>query len=176
MSPIATEAASRPAAEPIARHFGKYRGLVTDNQDPSSLGRIRARVPEVLGGVETGWALPCVPFAGDNIGMFTVPPASAGVWIEFEAGDVSRPIWSGCWWGDGQIPDQVAVEVKVIKTESGHTITLDDTDGSAKVEIVDADGGKVVLDQSGIEISKGGKKVVLSQSSVSINDGALEVL
>ena len=42
------------------RFFGKYRGLVTDNQDPLSLGRIRAKVPELLGDVETGWALPAL--------------------------------------------------------------------------------------------------------------------
>ena len=40
------------------RHYGKYRGIVTDNQDSKHLGRLKARVPEVLANVETGWALP----------------------------------------------------------------------------------------------------------------------
>lgn len=158
------------------RHYGKHRGIVTDNQDPSNLGRLRARVPEVLGDVETGWALPCVPYAGDGEGLFTVPSVGAGVWIEFEAGDVSRPIWTGCWWGDGQLPNQAAPTVKLLKTASGHTILLDDTSGSEKVEITDKNGAKIVMDQSGVEVSKGSQKVKLTQSSVTVNDGALEVM
>lgn len=88
-----------------SRFYGKYRGIVTDNDDPENLGRIRARVPEVLQDVISGWALPCTPYAGSGTGQFTVPPLDAGVWIEFEAGDVSRPIWSGCWWGAGELPE-----------------------------------------------------------------------
>jgi uncharacterized protein involved in type VI secretion and phage assembly len=156
-------------------HYGKYRGIVTDNEDEKNLGRLKARVPEVLGDVETGWALPAVPFAGDGIGLFTVPPPDSGVWFEFEAGDVSRPIWSGCWWGDGQLPNQATPAIRALKTVSGHTITLDDTDGSEKVEVTDKNGAKIVMDKSGVEISKGGQKVKLSQNSVTVNDGALEV-
>jgi uncharacterized protein involved in type VI secretion and phage assembly len=162
--------------EPRSRYYGKYRGIVTNNRDPKNLGRIKARVPEVLGEVETGWALPCVPYAGNGVGLFTVPPPSAGVWIEFEAGDVSRPIWSGCWWGNGQLPNQATPTIKVLKTASGHTITLDDSGGSEKVEITDKNGAKIVMDQSGIELSKGRQKVKLTQSSVTVNDGALEVM
>jgi uncharacterized protein involved in type VI secretion and phage assembly len=156
-------------------HYGRYRGIVTDNEDEKNLGRLKARVPEVLGNVETGWALPAAPFAGDGVGLFSVPPPGSGVWIEFEAGDVSRPIWSGCWWADGQLPDQATPAIRVLKTVSGHTITLDDTDGSEKVEVTDKNGAKIVMDQSGVEISKGGQKVKLSQNSVIVNDGALEV-
>jgi len=156
-------------------HYGKYRGIVTNNEDEKNLGRIKASVSEVLDDVETGWAWPSAPFAGDGIGLFTVPPPGSGVWIEFESGDVSRPVWSGCWWGEGQLPNQATPAVKVLKTVSGHTVTLDDTDGSEKIEITDKNGAKIVLDQSGVEISKGGENMKLSQSSVTINDGALEV-
>src|SRR4029077_6388708 len=86
------------------RFYGKYRGLVTDNQDPMQIGRIQASVPEVLGEVRTGWALPWAPYAGTSSGFYAIPPVGAGVWIEFEAGDPSRPIWSGAWWGTGEVP------------------------------------------------------------------------
>ena len=157
------------------RYYGKYRGTVEDNQDPNNRGRLKAQVPGVLTDVTSSWANPSSPFAGDGIGLFTVPPVGAGVWIEFEDGDVSHPIWSGCWWGDGQLPNQATPDIRVIKTVSGHTITLDDTDGSEKIEITDKDGGKIVMDQSGIEINKGSQKIKLSTSSVTVNDGALEV-
>ena len=72
------------------RFFGPYRGIVTDNDDPSGLMRIKARVPEIFGELETPWALPCVP-----PGVRSVPEIGTLVWIEFEAGDPSRPIWMG---------------------------------------------------------------------------------
>lgn len=171
MEPFASDASAAPAAD---RFFGKYRGEVTDDQDPRDQGRLRARVPEVLGDEETGWALPCAPYGGDGIGFFAVPPPGSRVWIEFEAGDPSRPVWSGCWWLEGQVPAGAKPEQRVWKTVSGHTITLDD-DGE-RIEITDAGGATVVLDASGVEIAKGGQKVKVSDGSVSVNDGALEVV
>jgi uncharacterized protein involved in type VI secretion and phage assembly len=158
------------------RHYGKYRGIVEkNNDDEKHMGRIKARVPEVLGDVVTGWALPCAPYAGDGMGLFVIPPEGAGVWIEFEAGDASRPIWSGCWWKEGTLPQKATYAIKVLKTAAGHTITLDDTGGAEKVEITDKDGAKIVMKSSGIEISKGTQTVELSSGSVRVNGGALEV-
>jgi uncharacterized protein involved in type VI secretion and phage assembly len=116
-------------------YFGKYRGIVSDNKDPKNLGRIRAKVPEVLGDVESGLALPCSPYAGKGLGFFTLPPIGSGVWIEFEAGDVSRPIWSGCWWGEDQLPkDETGKNAepdnKILRSDSGMIVSLDDKAGS----------------------------------------------
>ena len=86
------------------RFYGKYRGLVAINVDPLGQGRLKAIVPEVLGVVPSSWALPCTPYAGTLAGLFTVPMVGTGVWIEFEAGDVTRPVWTGCWWGSAQVP------------------------------------------------------------------------
>lgn len=82
------------------RYVGKYRGYVHDVNDPQNCGRIRAIVPRLLGEqTPTGWALPAAPYAGPNQGFFAVPEPGAGVWIEFEEGDLSKPIWTGAWWG-----------------------------------------------------------------------------
>ena len=82
-----------------ASFFGKYRGVVTDNKDPLMIGRVRARVPDVMGDGESGWAMPCAPFGGAAAGLLRLPTVGAGVWIEFEHGDPDYPIWAGCWWG-----------------------------------------------------------------------------
>src|SRR5919106_1890255 len=81
--------------------FGKYEGQVTAVDDPLEIGRIRAIVPEVLGrDVELGWALPSTPFGGGkDRGVLFLPEVGDTVWIEFAAGDISRPIWSGTFWG-----------------------------------------------------------------------------
>ena len=86
---------------------------------------------------------------------------------------MSRPIWTGCYWRDGELPETAAPAVKVIHTKSGHEIILDDDAGS--VTIRDANDGTVTLDSSGITLERGGKKVVVSDAGVSVNDGALEV-
>lgn len=114
------------------RFYGKYRGLVTINVDPLNLGRLKAIVPEVLGEIPSSWALPCAPYAGTGAGFFAVPPIGAGVWIEFEAGDVSRPIWTGCWWATGEVPmDEKGIPAqapttKVFRTEFGLLMAYDD--------------------------------------------------
>jgi hypothetical protein len=148
------------------RFFGKYRGLVTNNQDPSSLGRIRAKVPELLGDVETGWALPALPYSGDGVGVYTVPAVDAGVWIEFESGDVSRPIWSGCWWGSGQLPkDETGAATtparKIIRTEEGLLLALDD--GGKTITLSDANGNNLIkfeVQQGQIKMQATAKVVV----------------
>ena len=53
--------------------YGKYRGIVSDNQDPQMLGRIRARIPDLTGDDECGWAMPCAPFGGSQTGFFAIP-------------------------------------------------------------------------------------------------------
>ena len=99
------------------RYFGKYRGVVVD-VDASTM-RVKASVPAVLGGVSSGWAAPCVPYAGPQVGFLMLPDVGSGVWIEFEAGDVSFPIWTGCYWNSGDIPSAAATTLKTIITAAG---------------------------------------------------------
>lgn len=157
-------------------YYGKYRGFVTDNRDPQGKGRIRARVVDVKGDHETTWALPCVPYAGKGIGWFMLPPVNARVWVEFENGHWDNPIWSGCFWDDGQMPASPAVpETKVLKTDTA-TFTIDDQSGSSSVTIETTAGLKIVMGSNGIEINNGkGAAIKLSGSSVKLNDNALEV-
>jgi hypothetical protein len=113
------------------RFYGKYRGLVVVNVDPLNQGRLKAVVPEILGVIPSSWALPCTPYAGTMAGLFTVPMIGTGVWIEFEAGDPSRPVWTGCWWGASQIPmNEVGMQglftSKVFTTDTGLQIVLND--------------------------------------------------
>ena len=168
---------ARQAAERTERYYGKYRGIVTDNEDPRGLGRIRARVPEVLGDVETGWALPCAPYAGDGSGQFTVPSPGAGVWIEFEAGNVSRPIWAGCWWGDGGLPADesgatATPPVKILKSEQGMMVALDD-DGQT-ITVSDEDGRNMlqISVQSGQVTLQGTTKVVVEAPAIELVERA----
>src|SRR5262249_48214451 len=155
--------------------YGKYRGVVSDNRDPLMLGRVRAKVKDVLGANEGGWALPALPYAGNGVGLFLVPPTNASVWIEFEHGDPDYPIWTGCFWAQGELPATPAVaEMKVLKTDAA-TITLNDLPGVGGITIETTDGKKITMNALMIEITNGTWSIKLTPTSVSVNDGALEV-
>ncbi|WP_421937195.1 phage baseplate assembly protein V [Phenylobacterium sp.] len=101
------------------QYLGKFRGKVLDNVDPLFQGRIMADVPAIQGST-VNWAMPCVPYAGPEVGFYAIPPIGANVWIEFEGGDPNYPIWAGCFWGPTDIlmvPEPPPPEVKVFKTE-----------------------------------------------------------
>lgn len=160
----------------MSQFFGKYRGKVESNVDPLQLGRVQVSVPAVLGDGRMSWAMPCVPYAGSSVGFFAIPPGGANVWVEFEGGDPDYPIWSGCFWGTGEVPASPAVaEMKVLKTAVG-TITINDLPGAGGITIETTTGAKIALSASGIEISNGqGATLKLSGPRISLNDGALEV-
>jgi uncharacterized protein involved in type VI secretion and phage assembly len=162
---------------------GKYRGVVSDNQDPLMIGRIRARVPDVTGQAESGWAMPCAPFGGSSTGFFAVPAVGAGVWIEFEHGDPDYPIWAGCWWGVAtELPPKLLAPPPpsnkvMIRTEGGHSLLLDDTPGTGGITLETSEGAKITVNGSGIDITNGmGATVRLTGPQVSVNEGALDVI
>jgi phage baseplate assembly protein gpV len=154
-----------------ARFYGKYRGIVS-SVDPATM-RVKALVPSVLGEQETGWCMPCVPYAGPRTGFAFLPATGSGVWIEFEGGDVSYPIWVGGFWREGEVPSDVGAAVKVIATKAPTELKFDDNQGS--LTVTDPNGNTVTLDGSGITLSRAGCTVVVSDASVAVNDSALEV-
>jgi uncharacterized protein involved in type VI secretion and phage assembly len=170
-----------------SKYFGKYRGQVTDNQDPTSRGRIKVRVKSVLDDLEV-WAMPCVPYAGPGIGFYSIPPVGAGVWVEFEAGDPSYPVWTGCFWADGELPVSSGPSVKIWKTDS-ITVQLDD-DGDEMLmqnssqssvtiasDVTTASGQSThTVGSDGVVSEQGAGKLEVTTTSVNINSGAFEVM
>jgi uncharacterized protein involved in type VI secretion and phage assembly len=170
------------------RVYGKYAGKVTDNQDAQNLGRVKVSVPAIFLG-EQKWAMPCVPYAGPQIGFYFIPPVGAGVWVEFEGGDVSRPIWVGCYWGSGELPpDATAPEVHVLATEKTTLIMDDSGDGEVVVKnqqnatltlntdvIADAGGATHTVGSAGVVSESSPGKIEVGASGVSVNSGAFTV-
>jgi phage baseplate assembly protein gpV len=154
------------------RFFGKYRGRVTNNSDPNNLGRIKAKVPRVLGDEESGWALPAFIYGGaGEQGFFAVPDEGAGVWIEFEGGDLSYPVWCGTWYTGGAIPESAQAGKKVLKTKSGHKIVFDDDHGT--VEITDSNDNTINMAASTIKIAAGSATtIIIDAPQIQLVDGA----
>jgi hypothetical protein len=155
------------------RHFGKYRAIVSDISDPENLCRIKAQVPAVFGEEISPWAMPASPFAGAQHGLVLLPEVGDGVWIEFEAGDPSQPIWSGCWWARGQVPQPQGETIRLLATSAGHQIMLDER--ADEIKLVHPGGAEVKLGSSEISLTLGRCEIKISATEVNINNGMVKV-
>ena len=114
------------------RYFGKFPGRVVASVDPLGIGRLQVTVPAAPSAVGA-WALPCVPYAGPQVGFHFIPPVAANVWVEFEGGDPNYPVWVGCFWSEGERPElAIGPNVKMIQTSTA-TLMMDDTPDAAEI-------------------------------------------
>jgi len=121
------------------------------------MGRLRLTVPSVLGEAISGWALPALPFGGlADQGLFVIPEVGAQIWVEFEAGNLSQPIWTGTFWqAAGDPPGEAALSpptTRVFKTPSGHTLQFDDKEGEEKFRLAHPAGTETTIDENGTVI------------------------
>jgi uncharacterized protein involved in type VI secretion and phage assembly len=161
-------------------YFGKYRGEVTNNIDPMGLGRVQVSVPDVLGEGGLAWAMPCAAFGGPSVGLFSVPPMRAKVWVEFERGDPNYPILAGCYWGTGEAPPALPQQpVTQSISGNGYSIEAVDTPGAPMVTIratFPTGEAKLEMTAAGVTLAFGEAKIQLTQTSVSINGTNLVVM
>lgn len=159
------------------RFFGKYRGLVVNNVDPTSKGRLLVTVPAVLDAIPV-WAMPCVPYAGTMAGQYFIPEIGAGVWVEFEGGDPSYPIWVGTFWADGETPTNELNAppnplTKVLRTASGLMLTMDDN--GQRITLSDAAGLNILSIEvlQGTASLKGLTRAVVDAPMVELTENAV---
>ena len=167
---------SATAPAQTRKYYGKYRAIVTNNVDPLLIGRIQVICPDAASLVPTTWCMPCVPNAGINMGMFALPVIGSGVWIEFERGDPSKPIWVGCYWGLGaEVPVMSrivppAVPGITLQTTLKNGIVISDTPGpTGGILMQTTTGATVAISDIGIVINNGkGAAISLIGPSVQI--------
>jgi uncharacterized protein involved in type VI secretion and phage assembly len=172
---------------PAQRFLGKYRGTVVNNVDPMLRGRLLVSVPDVLGMTPSSWAEACVPLAGPTgppMGSYFVPPIGAGVWVEFEQGDPSYPIWVGCRWGAASdVPTLAHAGLPispniVLQTAGQNTLVISDLPGpTGGIMLKSATGATLIVNDTGIYIQNGkGASIVMTGPTVNVNMGALTVV
>ncbi len=140
-----------PESAAAGRIYGVVVGIVTNNQDPDGMGRVKVRFPWLSQSDESFWARLAVTMAGNGRGTWFLPEVEDEVLVAFDHGDLRFPYVLGALWnGEDQPPesnDDGENNLRTIKSRSGHVIRLDDTDGGEKIEIVDAAGKQsIVLD------------------------------
>ena len=198
----------RLASETVAPLFGVYPALVVDVVDPDERGRVMVRLPwapDLNRADYEAWARIATLMAGSERGTWFIPDVDDEVLVAFEYEDINRPYVLGALWNGKDKPPESnksivsggKVQKRIIHSRSGHTITLDDTDNSEKISIVDKteknlveidsknnsleikagskveihtdDGHKIVVDSNGINIEAAmGKDLTLKGQNIKI--------
>ncbi|RIK40425.1 MAG: type IV secretion protein Rhs [Chloroflexi bacterium] len=161
-------------------------GIVTDNQDPDDLGRVKVMFPTLSDEHTSYWTRVAAPGAGAERGIQWIPEVDDEVLVGFPFGDISiGVVLGGLWNGVDKPPlstgDAIAggkVEKRVIKSRSGHIVTMDDNPSGGGITIEDAKGNKIFLDtqknslfvtvQRDIEISAQGNIKIAAQGQLEI--------
>jgi uncharacterized protein involved in type VI secretion and phage assembly len=89
---------------------GLVIGLVTNNDDPEKLGRVRVKFPQLGDTIEGTWARIATPGAGDARGMMFLPKPGDEVVVAFEHGDKRRPVVLGGLYNGRDRPSDKMLE------------------------------------------------------------------
>jgi uncharacterized protein involved in type VI secretion and phage assembly len=149
-------------------------GLVTNNQDPDGMGRVKVNFPWLSDADESFWARVVSPMAGKERGIYFLPEVDDEVLVGFEHGDIRFPYVIGALWNGKDAPPETNGDgknnVRVIKSRSGHVIRLTDEDGKEKIEIIDkSEKNSIAIDTANNEITITSEKdIVLSATKGAI--------
>lgn len=166
-----------------SRFYGVTVGVVTNNQDPDGLGRVKVRLPWLSDEDESHWARVLTPMAGNDRGLYFLPEVDDEVLVAFEHGLVEFPCVLGALWNGQDAPpaksDDGKNNIRVIKSRSGHVIRLNDEDGKEKIEIIDkSEKNSIIFDtaENTITITTG-KDITLSatQGTIKLDAQKIEI-
>lgn len=170
--------------------------IVTNNEDPANLGRIKVRYSWSTQEDESDWIRVSSLMAGMDRGMYFIPELEDEVLVAFINSDINYPIVIGSLWNQSDIPPEGNYDgennIRKIKSKNGHEIIIDDTeegklelttssghkislnDTSKKIQIVNSSGSSVLMDSSSgdISIESTGDLSLKSGANVSIESGA----
>ncbi len=123
---------------------------VTANNDPDGLGRIKVQLDwQKPLGVFTPWLRIMTPHSGGEKGFHFIPEVGEEVLVGFEGGNAERPFVMGALYNGGANPAGWKTNknnVKAIRTRSGHTIELNDTDKGEFITIKDKHENLIHID------------------------------
>lgn len=129
-------------ARQAATH-GLMIGIVTNNDDPDDLGRVKLKIPSLSDDDESDWARVVNLGGGSERGSHVLPEVNDEVLVGFEQGDIHYPyVLGGLWNGKDKPPQPSSNAVKngkvvkrVFRTRLGHTLTYIDPEGGGIPEV-----------------------------------------
>jgi phage protein D/phage baseplate assembly protein gpV len=144
--------ASKDGSRQHSNGRGVVVGVVTNLNDPDGLARIKVKYPSMPKSdgneIESAWARLVTPMAGAERGIEFLPEVNDEVLVAFENGDSNHPYILGALWNKTDKPPEPTANVvkdgkvqkRIIKSASGHIITIDDTQGAEQISIIDKTG------------------------------------
>lgn len=160
--------------EGLGVFYGKYRGFVVDRNDPLHAGRLKLQCPQVWGENVTNdvWAWSFGIYAGKDTGFYFLPEVGEVVWVEFERGDPSAPIWTyGHWAKEETNSISENYTDKILQSPDGYRIAIKES--SAELEIEHKNGTKIVLNNTAASIVRNGLKISLGGLNTSAQPAVL---
>ena len=128
-------------------------GLVTNNEDPMGLARVKVKIPTLFDSDESFWARLVAPTAGKDRGFLAIPEVNDEVLIAFENGDQDRPYVLGALWssvdpppnGTATVINSGSVDQRLWRSRAGHLFIFDDTGGKESIQIIDKTGNNHII-------------------------------
>jgi Rhs element Vgr protein len=167
---------------------GVVVAIVTDVNDPDNAGKVKVKYPWLLDTegteVASDWARVAVIGGGKDRGIGFIPEVGDEVLVAFASGDINAPYVVGNLWNGtdtaptGMISSGKVVQ-RVVRSRTGHTIILDDTQGSESITIKDkteknsiviksSDNSMTISSEGDLTLSAKGKLIMKSTSDASL--------
>jgi type VI secretion system secreted protein VgrG len=172
---IASPAKIPPYTDPGAISNAETQsGVITDNNDPDKLGRVRVNMFWQASGMTTPWIRMVNPYAGNERGIFFIPEIGDEVLVGFEGGDAEKPFVIGSYFHGKNKPstkwNHPKNKFKGITTDSKMQLLFDD---DKKIITIETPGGnKVIIDDDKKSISLEDQyknKVELNSSGITLD-------
>jgi type VI secretion system secreted protein VgrG len=156
------------------RQCSSQVAVVFDNKDPEKIGRIKVRFPWMKPDESTHWITMNTPYVHTEGGFYFIPSKNTYAMVNFEGGDVDRPFFDGSFYEKKVKPDEkwignrdeYGAKTLAIRSASGQTIEMDDSNGEEKIRIYDTSG------ENEIELNCAkGELNIKAKGSININAG-----
>jgi hypothetical protein len=154
--------------EHLGRFYSRYRGIVMDNQDPEDKDKLLVYLPQIDIRI---WARSAGTIGGYLWGYkLNTPKPGEMVWVEFEKGNITSPVWHYHTWTIGQKPSELeGADTIGIVTPSGHKFILQDQDGILKINL--KDGLAIEVDSDNLKVNFGDTSLESDGTDIKINGG-----
>jgi uncharacterized protein involved in type VI secretion and phage assembly len=144
--------------------------IVTQNDDPEKMCRVKVSFPWHEQPRESYWARLSTPMAGKDRGFVTIPEVGDEVLVAFEREDLRFPYILGALWNGKDTPpisnDDGNNDKRIFKSRDGHYLLYDDNSSTGEVILTHKKGRRIAFTPSGwiVEDEKGNKIEVDSNS------------
>ena len=153
------------------KHYpGVVTAIVKSLKDPDRQGRVELQFPWLSDSLRSYWAPVAAPLAGKQRGVFFMPEIDDEVLVAFEHGSFDHPYIVGYLWNGVDMPPESDLKNRVIKTPGGHTLRFEDGN-EKKIVLKSSSGQTITLDdtENSITLEGGGRILKMSNGVVQIS-------